>query len=86
MKYFLSMYFSNLLYLWGNRKILSPLIFSSKFSEFDILIDKEEMSLTDQYLCFFEYFFVALQMKRKKISEENTLNKENLSDLITLKS
>lgn len=44
------------------------------------------MFFTNQSLYFFEYFFVALQMKRKKISEENTLNKENLSDLITLKS
>ena len=76
------MYFSNLLFLWGNRnqkKILSPLTFPSKFSEFEILI-------ANQSRYFFKYFFVALQMKRKKNSEENTLNKENLSDLITLKS
>ena len=83
------MYFSNLLSLWGNRnqkKILSPLIFPSKFSEFEILINKEEMSLINQSLYFFKYFFVALQMKRKKNSEENTLKKENFADLITLKS
>ena len=82
MKYFLSMYFSNLLSLWGNRnqkKILSPLIFPSKFSEFEILT-------ANQSRYFFKYFFVALQMKRKKYSEENTLNKENFADLIPSKS